>query len=136
MAILDGFALQSTVRFLFALNASRHTIEEYFGKWQEIGESCSSIVFLNVAEPEKHFREFVIPLRGEDWCRKVSSYVSATPYGLERNFSGVDGLINFWSEYQAVCLDLLSESTIATLIGDHMDRRWIESYLRSIQYAA
>lgn len=135
VAILDGYALQSTVRFLFAMNASEKTIQQYFHEWQEIGKSCSSLVFLNVMEPDKHFRDFVLPLRGEDWCQKVSSYVSSTPYGLKRNFSGVEGLIKFWSEYQAVCLSLLCESTIPTLIQNHSDRRWIESYSRSFQYA-
>lgn len=136
VAILDGYALQSTVRFLFAMNASENTIQDYFCKWQDIGQSCSSIVFLSVEEPEKHFREFVLPLRGKDWCRKVSSYVSSTSYGLAHGFVGVDGLIKFWSEYQAVCLALLGESTIPTLIQNHSDRGWIASHLKSIRHAA
>lgn len=134
VAILDGYALQSTVRFLFAMNAAENTIQEYFRKWQKTGDSLSSIVFLKVAEPEKHFREFVFPLRGEDWCRKLSSYVSSTPYGMVHELSGVDGVIKFWSEYQTVCLALLDEPAIPTLIRNHSDRNWIDSHWKSIRH--
>ena len=122
------------MRLLFAMNAAENTILEYFRKWQRIGDSCSSILFLRVMDPEKHFREFVFPLRGEDWCRKLSTYVSSTSYGLERKLTGVDGVIKFWSDYQRVCLALLSEPSIPTLIQNHSDRSWIESHWKSIRH--
>lgn len=132
VAILDGYALQSTVRFLFAMNASEKTIQEFFREWQEIGDSCSSMVFLKVLEPEKHFGEFVFPLRGKEWCRKLSSYVSSTPYGVAHELTGLDGIIKFWSEYQTICLDLLVEPTTPTQIRNHSERDWIQSYWKSM----
>jgi len=136
VAILDGYALQSTVRFLFAMKVPERAIHQYFGEWQKIGQLSSSIVFLEIENPEKHFREFVFPLRGESWCRKVSSYVSSTPLGQERGFVGDEGLIEFWSEYQFVCLELLRDCIVSTRIQNYTDRSWIETHLELMQHAA
>lgn len=129
VAILDGYALQSSVRFLFAMKAQQSVLNQYFKQWQKIGRFSSSIVFLHVEDTVEHFQNFVFPLRGEDWCQKVSGYVSATPYGKERGLVGNEGLIEFWSEYQAVCLELLRDSFVATRIQNYTDRNWIEGHL-------
>ena len=135
VAILDGYALQSSVRFLFAMNAPQSVLNSYFSKWQKIGELSSSIVFLVVEDPVQHFHDFVFPLRGEDWCRKVSSYVSATPFGQARGLSGNAGLIEFWSQYQNVCLELLRDPVVSTRIQNYNDRSWIEEYSEFLQHA-
>ena len=134
VAVLEGYALQSTVRFLFAMNASHSSISHYFSKWQNIGQTCSSIIFLSVEDPAKHFHDFVFPLRGEEWCQKVSSYVSATPFGKKRGCIGGEGLIEFWSEYQSVCLELLRESVVPTRIQNYADRSWIGDQLESMKH--
>lgn len=135
IAILDGYALQSSVRFLFAMNAPEHTIDRYFINWQKIAQLNSSIVFLKVEDTETHFRDFVFPLRGEDWCEKISSYVSATPFGRRYNLIGNKGTIEFWSKYQTVCLDLLRDAVVTTRIQSYTDRSWIESQFDFIQHA-
>lgn len=136
IAILDAYALQSSVRFLFAMNAPEHTLHRYFQTWQEIGKPNSSIVFLKVEDTERHFRDFVFPLRGEDWCRKISSYVSATPFGREHGLTGNSGAIEFWSRYQTVCLELLRNSVVTTQIHSYTDHSWIEAHLEFLQHAA
>jgi len=136
VVILDGQALQSSVRFLFSMNAPQSTLRNYFYKWQKISQDSSSMVYLKVEDPENHFRDFVFPLRGENWRRKVSSYVSATPFGQDRGLEGSDGLIEFWSEYQTVCLELLIDSIIPIQIQDHTDRSWIEEHWQRMQHAA
>jgi len=135
VAILDGYALQSSVRFLFAMNASQSLLNYYISEWQKIGQFCTSIVFLNVEDPAKHFQNFVFPLRGEEWCQKVSGYVSATPFGRERGLEGNQGLIEFWSEYQTVCLELLGEPVVSTRIQNYTDRSWIEGHLELMKQA-
>jgi len=129
VVILDGYALQKTVRFLFAMNAPQSTLRSYFSKWQRIGQVSSAMVYLKVEDPTKHFHDFVFPLRGEGWRQKVSSYVSATRMGRERGLKGSEGLIEFWSEYQAVCLELLSDCVVPIQIQNYDDRGWIEEYL-------
>jgi len=135
VVILDGYALQSSVRFLFAMNAPQRVLNGYFSEWKNIGQFCSSIVFLQVEDPGKHFRNCVFPLRGENWCQKVSAYVSATPFGKERGLVGNQGLIEFWSEYQAVCLELLHDSIVSTRIQNYTDRSWIEGQLKLMKHA-
>jgi len=136
VVILDGYALQSSLRFLFAMNASQSTLNRYFSKWQRIGQTSSSMVYLKVENPAQHYHEFVFPLRGEGWRRKVSSYVSATPLGRERGLEGSEGLIEFWSDYQSVCLELLRDSVVPTRIQNYADRSWIEESLEFMQKAA
>ena len=134
VAILDGYALQSSVRFLFAMNAQENTLRQYFDAWQKIGEQSSSIVFLKVENPESHFRQFLFPLRGENWCQKIASYVSATPFGKKHNLKGDEGTIKFWSMYQTVCLELLSDCIVTTRIQNYTDRSWIESHLEFMEH--
>ena len=45
IAILDAYALQSSVRFLFAMNAPEHTLRRYFQTWQEIGKPNSCLLY-------------------------------------------------------------------------------------------
>jgi len=136
VVVLDGYALQSTVRFLFAMNASLNTLRRYFSRWQKIGHPGSSMVFLKVEDPGKHYHKFVFPLRGEDWCRKVASYVSTTPLGRVRGLVGNEGLIEFWSEYQTVCLELLRDPVLPTRIQNYTERSWIEDHLALMQHVA
>jgi len=135
ISVLDGYALQNTVRFLFAMNASQNMLSHYFSRWQKIGQLSSSIVFLRVEDPVKHFHDFVFPLRGRDWCEKVSSYVSSTPFGKDRGLVGNEGQIEFWSEYQTVCLGLLRDSAVSVRIQNYTDRSWIDDHLEFMKRA-
>ena len=133
LVVLDGYALQSTVRFLFAMNAPASTLRRYFDAWQKIGENNSSIVFLKVENPEIHFRQFLFPQRGAAWCRKIASYVAATPYGKKHRLTGDEGTIEFWLRYQSTCLELLRDSVVTTRIQNYSDRSWIESHLETMK---
>ncbi len=133
IAVLDGFALQSTVRFLFANGVPEEQIFRYFEQWQRIGGSSTSLVFLYVADPETHFKRFVIPLRGEQWSAKLEAYVARTTFGIERGLGGADGLIKFWSEYQQFCLKLLASASIKVDIIDAHVNGWEACYIERLK---
>lgn len=133
IAILDGFALQSTVRFLFANGVPDEQIMQYFEQWQQIGGSSTSLVFLRIADPETHFEHFVIPLRGEQWTTKLEAYVARTRFGIAHGLNGKNGLIEFWSEYQELCLKLLAGACIKVDIVDAHFDGWEASYLEALK---
>ena len=133
IAILDGFALQSTVRFLFAHGVPDEQIFRYFEQWQQIGRSSASLVFLRIADPETHFEHFVIPLRGEQWRKKLEAYVARTRFGIAHGLNGKKGLIEFWSEYQELCLKLLAGACIKVDIVDAHFDGWEASYLEALK---
>ena len=106
--ILDGYALQSTVRLMFA-NQVRHTqIVDYFERWAEAGKGHMEFVFFYVDAPQAHFQE-IIADRGEKWARLLERYVQRTPYGQTQNLTGRVGLVEFWARYQEMCIHLLSD---------------------------
>lgn len=110
VAVLDGYVLQNTVRFLFANLVDRAEIDEYFDKWQQIG-SDTSIVFLAVENPSAHY-ELVLPERGDAWTSKLFSYVERTPYGVAHGLRGKEGFAVFWSDYQDLCRALLEAARV------------------------
>ncbi len=114
IVILDGYALQSTVRLMFANSLAQDAIYKYFDQWIEIGRPYLPIIFLHVEHPDEHYEQ-ITDERGPDWTRKLIKYVSGTPYGRANGLDGKEGFIKFWSEYQDFCLRLLNTSNVETL---------------------
>jgi len=80
VTVLDGYAFQNTVRFLFENLVDRNEISNYFHRWQELAPA-TSIVYLVVDEPVKHY-EIVLPQRGDDWTQKLFAWIEHTPVSL------------------------------------------------------
>ena len=131
-AILDGYAFQCTVRHLFAKNATMAQMRDYFDEWEHIALGRTSIVFIEVPSPQRHYRDFVFPLRGQAWTRKVSNYVARTDYGMKHGLTGKAGLIEFWSAYQSCCLELLERSQSLLKIQSSRDLSWVIDHLQRV----
>ena len=110
VGILDGYAFQSTVRFLFEQQASRDLINNYFSRWQEFAPD-TSITYLFVNDPVEHYK-IVLPERGQDWTKKLFAWTEQTPLGIASNLQGESGFVEFWSIYQDLCFELLSSAFI------------------------
>ena len=108
--VFDGYALQSTVRFLYANCATHSHIAEYFSSWQELA-SEATLVFFSVENTREHF-EVVCEERGSEWTAKLYEYVENTPIGVVNGFKGREGFLEFWSNYQLLCLELLSGASV------------------------
>lgn len=114
--ILDGTALQSTVRYLYANAAPTSVIEKYIDEWTEAVRPYSpKMMMLTIPDPFEHYANFVRHLRGAEWTSKLIRYVESTPLAMVRQWSGFDGFVAFWSEYQATCLNILSKLPISVL---------------------
>ncbi|HEX5378955.1 MAG TPA: hypothetical protein VFW47_10295 [Phenylobacterium sp.] len=114
--ILEGAAFQNTVRFMFANDAARSAIEGYVAAWAEVVSSPTTrLAMLTVANPLEHYRDFVLARRGEAWMRKLVAYVEATPVAQRKDWAGLTGFVQFWSDYQALCRDLVGGLPFETL---------------------
>lgn len=119
-AVIDGYALQSTVRFLYANRIARKQIEDYFQRWQELATE-TTLVYIPVENPHEHYK-VVLEERGDEWSRKLYRYVEHTPIGVANRLQGRTGFIEFWSNYQQLCHELLDAAYIPVyLIGS---RSW------------
>lgn len=115
--ILEGAAFQSTVRFMFALALPRQDIEKYIRAWDQVVASASPrLLAFQVAELWSHYADFVHGLRGPTWTDKLITYVERTPIALGRGWSGFEGFVAFWTEYQALCADLMLALTMPVQI--------------------
>ena len=107
--ILDGAAMQSTIRFMFANRREVGEIADYFDRWSVLVEPMvPGFVLLDIDDPARHYLDFLIPLRGAEWTGKLVRYVEGTPVGRANAWLGIDGLIRFWSAYQDLCREMLS----------------------------
>ena len=73
--VLDGYALQSSVRFLYANRIARKQVEDYFNRWQELAPE-TTLIYLSVENPSKHY-DVVLAERGDEWAlkRRLASIV-------------------------------------------------------------
>lgn len=107
--ILDGAALQSTIRFMFANRRDADEIADYFDRWSMLLEPMAPrFVYLDIDDPEGHYLDFLIPARGAEWTSKLVRYVEGTPVARANAWQGIDGLLSFWSAYQDLCRGVLS----------------------------
>lgn len=114
LTILDGYALQSTVRFMFEQRHSKVAIERYFAAWQAL-VPAQALVYFWVASPAEHFAA-VVADRGENWSRKLYHWVASTPVGKASNWRGEDGFVEFWQQYQDLCLMLVNDAELPSRI--------------------
>ncbi len=110
VAVLDGYALQSTVRFMFENLVERRQIDEYFARWQQLAPD-SSIVYFTVDDPLEHY-EIVFQERGEEWTAKLLSYVMQTQFARVNGLNGKAGFVEFWSLYRDLCVELLAATQL------------------------
>jgi len=108
--VLDGYALQSTVRLLYANCIARTQIEDYFNRWQELAPE-TTLVYFPVENPAKHY-DVVLAERGDEWARKLYTYVERTPTGVANRLQGRTGFVEFWANYQQLCLELLNRAYV------------------------
>lgn len=118
--VFDGYALQSTVRFLYANRIARKQIEDYFNRWQELAPQ-TTLVYFSVENPREHF-DVVFTERGKEWSNKLCRYVEHTPLGVASGLRGRAGFVEFWANYQKLCHELLDAASVSVhLIGS---RSW------------
>ncbi|MFK7859291.1 MAG: hypothetical protein AB8B64_10730 [Granulosicoccus sp.] len=126
--VLDGYAFQSTVRFLYANRIARTQIEDYFNRWQELAPE-TTLVYFSVENPSEHY-DVISAERGDEWSRKLYSYVERSPIGVANGYQGRMGFIEFWSEYQQLCHELLDAAYVPVhLIGS---RSWKDDDLKGL----
>ena len=121
--VLDGYAFQNTVRFLFEQRYPRSVVDSYFRDWVLLGGERHRLVYLFVHSPREHVQG-LIALRGTDWANKVASYIEQTPLGRQHNMRGVLGLIDYVDQYQALCLELLANSQLRKVIVPAKVKEW------------
>ena len=126
LTIFDGYALQSTVRFLFASGADENSIGRYFQSWQDISPEHSVIVFLAVLNPCEHLLA-TSEARGETWTGKLISYVERTEIGQQSGWRGQAGYVEFWCRYHELCRRLLHRSRLPVRFLEA--RAWSEAEL-------
>ncbi len=128
VSVLDGYALQSTVRFLFEQRVSQDRINQYFCRWQELAPD-TSITYLFVQNPPKHY-QIALPERGDEWTKQLFAWVEQTPIGIADNFHGKAGFVEYWTIYQDLCLELLDSAFVHVQLVEA--RSWDDLELQTL----
>jgi hypothetical protein len=103
LQILEGSALQSTVRFMMEQERDRQGIADYFVRFEEIvGPLQPGFIYLRPADAEIH-SQAIAQFRGPDWTCKVAAYIEQTPYARRRGLRGEAGMHRFWADYAQLC---------------------------------
>lgn len=103
--ILEGSAFQNTIRFMFANGRSWAEISDYLTTWADaVTPARPRLAMFEVGDPNAHYTNFVAQRRGATWMEKLVAYVESTPLAQRHGWTGVNGFVQFWSEYQRLCL--------------------------------
>jgi len=113
--VLDGCAMQSTVRFMFEQNWPIDRIESYWRTFEQtIGRARAVLVYFTHPRPHEFVHRHTIPARGDAWP-KIARYVEQTPAGRRLGAAGFDVPVEFWVRYRHMCDGLLDETTLPVL---------------------
>lgn len=126
--VFDGYALQSTVRILYANRVAWKQIQDYFNRWQELAPQ-TTLVYFSVENPREHY-DIVFEERGEEWSKKLYSYVEKTPIGVANGLRGRVGFVEFWATYQQLCHELLDVANVSVHIIS--SRSWDDDDLEGL----
>lgn len=113
ICVLDGAALQSTVRFMFEQRVADVDITAYWQAFETIVAPARPVLmYLRDPNPAQRLRRHAIRERGREWYEKLADHVARTPAGRPFRHLGVDGFVEFWVRYGALCDELLAASEL------------------------
>ena len=79
--------------------------------------------------PSEHY-DVVLAERGVEWSRKLYTYVERSPIGVVNGYHGRTGFVEFWSNYQELCHELLDAAYVPVhFIGS---RSWKDDDLKTL----
>ncbi|GIU86018.1 MAG: hypothetical protein KatS3mg009_0533 [Acidimicrobiia bacterium] len=111
--VLEGCALQSTVRFMFEQALPEPEIVRYWEWFESIVRPVgTALVYLRPDDPERLLREHTIPGRSREWYASVWRHIASTPGGRRYRHQGVDGFVAFWLRYGELCDRLVAASRL------------------------
>lgn len=132
--ILEGSALQSTVRFMMEQN--RTDIDDYFERFEAILTPLHPVfIYLRPEDAASHSRATAAH-RGSGWADKVAAYVEQTPYARRLGLHGKSGMHRFWADYARRCdalMDGLSTPVARITTTPGHDHRALTEAVNTIQ---
>ena len=135
VAIIEGCALQSTVRFLFANGASGDEICAYWERFEKLIAPLSPrFVYLYQDDPAGFMESRTLVRRGSEWTEKVAGYAVGTARGRERGWEGAGGMVAFWMEYRAICDALYERSSTCKLAVENSEQFWSSLHTRILDW--
>jgi hypothetical protein len=113
--VLEGCAMQSTVRFMFEQNWSPDRVESYWRRFERtIAPAGVALIYLTHPRPDTFIREHTMQVRGDDW-HKIAAHVDQTPAGQRLAAAGLDAPVDFWVQYRELCNSLLARTELPLL---------------------
>jgi hypothetical protein len=127
--ILEGCALQSTVRFMVEYESSRRDLAAYLDQFEAIVHPLAPrLIHLYQHDPARFMQNSVLPKRGPVWATKVSSYLASTPCFQQHGWEGIDGMVRFWVHYQEICEGLVRHLGMPLLSIENSAQDWPAIY--------
>ena len=106
--IFESFPMQSHVRVLMQMDAPLSFIEQF---WRDIQEAlrplAPALLYFEETDPDSALRR-ILELRGEKWAEYIVGALSQSPYAVSRSLTGVEGVIQMMSDYNALTQRLFS----------------------------
>lgn len=120
--VLEGCALQSTVRYMFEQDWERERIDRYWERCIEVLAAVPvRLVYFRHRDVETFIRSHTLKVRADVW-EKISTHVVGTRVGARLIEQSVEDVpVDFWVRYSHLCDDLVDRFSHPVLNLDVAD---------------
>jgi hypothetical protein len=111
--VVHGALFDGAIRGLYEQCMPEDEILQF---WRTLETSLAPagavLVYLWHPDPACLIREHTIPTEGIDWYDRVADQVARTPQGRRFRHMGVQGFVEFWVHFGALCDSLVAQSRL------------------------
>ena len=128
LGILDGMLLGSLTWTLFPAGAPEEEITAYLAEAERrVAPAKPCLVYLRQPSPADVVRR-VAERRGSGWAEGKAKQYGGLPYSKARGYTGLDGLVAYWEDYQRLADRLFERSALTkhlvTVDPDDWESSW------------
>src|SRR5688572_22030223 len=122
--ILESAWLQVPLFLMLRQDLAREVIHGFVHKTvQAIAGASPVLIYLSQPEPELGMKR-LFDRRGMAWALSHVARSDASTFCRNRDLSGIDGLLHYWREHNAISEAIIRETAMPTLTVDPRDGDW------------
>ena len=126
VSILESAWLQGPVFLMLHRDLNRGLIKAFILKTVEAMRGADpALIYLSQPDPVGGMRR-LFDRRGLSWGLAHAGHNDGLEFARNRGVSGIDGLLEYWREHNAVCEAIVRESGMPTLTVDPRKGEWRE----------
>jgi hypothetical protein len=134
VTVFDGQLFHGNMTDLMLMDADASVLKTYVLQIiEELRDLAPVLIYFYQRDVDQALRAAFVE-RGAEWEAKQLNWKLPTPYGIRRNLEGIDGFVELYRNYRAICDAAVTVLPIDKLEIDNTDRVWPEYWKRILAF--